>query len=290
MNRFSFDSFVDGSFDYDIATQTHTGLWIREENMDVGGGTVTVKEIDVLQDHPDVDVITISGLRQDTFAYLIRTYGKQLKAIRFFKNKLVEDWSLLGTLPNLEYVYFFYNQRISSLWDMSGNTALSGLCIEDFTRLSSIRGIETAPALKEFRIGNAVWDRMTIESLKPLAHTPIEKFRFYGKTVVENDYSFLWDLPHLKQFDFPTNLLTTEQVAWIVSNFPHLKGFALQAKRDCTLYDSAMKEVPAALIVGKRKPTLMIHGNEKRIERYLENFELLKQKYKGISYQNAFLD
>lgn len=290
MNRFSFDSFVDGSFDYDIATQTHTGLWIREENMDVGGGTVTVKEIDVLQDHPDVDVITISGLRQDTFAYLIRTYGKQLKAIRFFKNKLVEDWSLLGTLPDLEYVYFFYNQRISSLWDMSGNTALSGLCIEDFTRLSSIRGIETAPVLKEFRIGNAVWDRMTIESLKPLAHTPIEKFRFYGKTVVENDYSFLWDLPHLKQFDFPTNLLTTEQVAWIVSNFPHLKGFALQAKRDCTLYDSAMKEVPAALIVGKRKPTLMIRGNEKRIERYLENFELLKQKYKGLSYQNAFLD
>lgn len=104
----------------------------------------------------------------------VRLYQKilclpSLKAIRFFKNKLVEDWSLLGTLPNLEYVDCFANQRISSLWDMSGNTSLTGLCIKDFSRLSSIEGIATAPALKEFIIGNAIWDKMVIESLMPLA-------------------------------------------------------------------------------------------------------------------------
>lgn len=287
---FSFDSFVDGSFDYDYKTQNHTCLWLREANMDIGGGTISKEDIDRLKNHPDIDVVTISGLHQDTFEYFIKTYGKQFKSIRFFKNKLVEDWSLLGTLTQLEYVYFVFNQRISSLWNMSKNFSLTSLCIEDFTRLSSIKKIETAPSLKEFRIGNAIWNKMVIESLMPLANTGVERFMFYGKSIIENDYSFLADMPNLKQFDFATNMLTTEQVAWIVANFPNLDGFALKAKRDCDLYDSSMNKVSGTLIVGKRKPSMIIQGNEKRIERYVENFELLKQKYKGIPYKQAFQD
>ena len=287
---FSFDSFVEGNFDYDHETQTHTCLWLREEKMDVGGGTISVEDMDQLKNYPDTDVVTISGLHQDTFEYFIKTYGKQFKAIRFFKNKFVEDWSLLGTLPQLEYVHFFVNQRISSLWNMSENTSLTGLCIEDFTQLSSIEGIQTAPTLKECRIGNAIWDKMVIDSLIPLARTNIEKFMFCGKSIAENDYSFLVDMPKLKQFDFPTNMLTTEQVAWIVANFPNLEGYALKAKVERSLFDSSLKRVPGVLIVGKRKPSLIIEGNEERIEKYVRNFELLKEKYKGVPYKEAFSD
>ena len=287
---FSFESFHKGNFDYDPGTKKHTCLWLREEKMDIGGGIISVEDIDKLKDYPDTDVVTISGLRQDTFEYFIKTYGHQLKAIRFFKNKFIEDWSLLGTLHQLEYLDFFVNHHISSLWDMSGNEFLSGLCIQDFTKLSSIKGIETAPALKEFVIGNAIWDKMILESLMPLAHTNIEKFMFCGKSVADNDYSFLADMPNLKQFDFPTNMLATEQVAWIVANFPGLEGLALKAKKDCTLMNSEYKNVPGVLIVGKRKPSLIVEGNEKRIAKYEQNFEQLKKKYAGIPYKVAFAD
>lgn len=288
--NFSFESFREGNFDYDPKTKTHTCLWLREEKMDISGGNISIEDIDKLKDHPNIDVVTISGLRQDTFEYFIKTYGHQLKAIRFFKNKFIEDWSLLETLPQLEYLDFFVNHHITSLWDMSRNVALSGLCIHDFTKLSSIKGIETAPALKEFIIGNAIWDKMTLESLMPLAHTGIESFMFCGKTITENDYSFLADMPNLKQFDFPTNMLTTEQVAWIVANFPILEGFALKAKRDCTMIGPEFKKVPGVLIVGKRKPSLIVEGNEKRIEKYMQNFEMLKEKYAGVPYKEAFAD
>ena len=288
--NFSFDSFRNGNFDYDLETKTHTCLWLREEKMDISGGIISVEDIDKLKDYPDTDVVTISGLRQDTFEYFIKTYGHQFKAIRFFKNKFIEDWSLLGTLPKLEYLDFFVNHHISSLWDMSENESLSGLCIQDFTKLSSIKGIETAPALKEFVIGNAIWDKMILESLMPLAYTSIEKFMFCGKSIIENNYSFLADMPNLRQFDFPANMLTTEQVAWIVANFPNLEGFALKAKRDCTLFDSQLRNVPGVLIVGKRKPSLIIEGNEKRIEKYMQNFEVLKKKYVGVPYKTAFMD
>ena len=288
--NFSFESFVDGNFDYDRVTKTHSCIWLREEKMDIGGGKITTADIDRLKAYPDAEVVTNSGLQQDTFEYFIKTYGKQLKAIRFFKNKFVEDLSLLGTLPQLEYVYFFANQRITSLWDMTENTALSGLAIEDFSRLTSIKGIETAPALKEFRIGNAIWSKMVIDSLMPLANTKIERLSFTGRAIEDNDLSFLEALPDIKAFDFSTNTFSTEQVAWIVANCPRAEGYALKAKVDCMLLDSNehMVDVPKSIIVGKRKPILKVEGNEERIQKYVDSFEKLKAKYKGVPYKMAF--
>ena len=288
--NFSFESFVDGNFDYDRVTKTHSCIWLCEEKMDIGGGKITTADIDRLKAYPDAEVVTISGLQQDTFEYFIKTYGNQLKAIRFFKNKFIEDLSLLGMLPQLEYVYFFANQRITSLWDMSGNTSLSGLAIEDFSRLTSIKGIETAPTLKEFRIGNAIWSKMVIDSLMPLANTKIERLSFTGRALEDNDLSFLETLHDIKAFDFSTNTFSTEQVAWIVANCPHAEGYALKAKVECMLLDSNehMVDVPKAIIVGKRKPILKVEGNEERIQKYVDSFEKLKAKYKGVPYKMAF--
>lgn len=288
--NFSFDSFVRGNFDYDKATETHTGLWLHDEKMDIGGGKISVEDIDVLKEHPDTDVVTISGLRQDTFEYFINKYGKQLKAIRFFKNKFVEDLSPLSSLPELEYVHFYANQRADTLWDMSKNTSLTGLSVKDFSRLRSIKNIDTAPALKEFHIGNAIWDKMCLDSLMPLSKTNIEKFSFSGKAITDNDFSFIESMPSLKVLDFAANLLTTEQTAWITANFPKLEGFALKAKIDCFSDNSSPYEVPSTIIVGKRKPYLTIKGNEKRIEKYVAAFEALKKKYAGLPYKVAFPD
>ena len=287
---FSFESFLNGNFDYDRITKTHNSLWLREENMDIGGGKITIADIDKLKNYPDTEVVTISGLKQDTFEYFIKTYGKQLKAIRFFKNKFVEDLSLLGTLPHLEYLYFFANQRVTALWNMTENKSLSSLCIEDFSRLTSIRGVETAPALKEFRIGNAIWNTMVLDSLMPLSNSKIERLSFTGRAIGDSDFSFLETLPELKVFDFATNVFTTEQVAWIAANYPLAEGYALKAKVDCMLPDSNehLVDVPKSIIVGKRKPILKVKGNEEKIQKYVDSFEKLKKKYKGMSYKVAF--
>ena len=222
--------------------------------------------------------MTISGLRQDTFEYFIETYGKQLKAIRFFKNKFIEDLSPLGTLPQLEYIYLSLNQRAASLWEMTNNISLTGLCIEDFSRLSSIKEVKTAPSLRDFRIGNTAYKKAVINSLMQLAGMKLERLSFNGSAIADNDLSFLAELPRLRTFDFPTNVFTTEQVAWI------------GAKRDCSLFESNknLVLVPGTIIVGKRKQTMIIKGNEAKIERYISAFNKLKQQYKGVSYYDAF--
>ena len=57
-----------------------------------------------------------------TVPYLKATYiESSISNSSFFKNKGVEDWSLLGTLPELEGLYWFHNQKITKFWDMSRN-------------------------------------------------------------------------------------------------------------------------------------------------------------------------
>ena len=239
----TFEQFWRGHFCVDPDSHEDKILWLHEACMDIGGGKISIPEIDVLAEHPEVEAVAISGLRQDTFDYFIRTYGQRLRAIEFFKNKLVEDWSLLGTLPKLEYVYWFANQRIDRLWDMSGNTALKGLGVSDFTRLHSIEGIQTAPALRYFCFKDAVWDTSEVESFSPLAHTGVTHLMF-------------------------------------------------GAKRDGTVYKNGPNneclELPGAYIVGKRKPALAYEKDAARIQKYVDQFEVLKEKYRGVPYKEIF--
>lgn len=254
-----------------------TQLLLCEADADVTGGKITIGDIDKLANYPDVKSVTISGLNQETFEYFIKTYGRQLRFIEFFKNKAVEDWSLLGTLPQLEGIHWFYNQRITKLWDMSKNYSLKLVALEDFTKLHSLEGIEKAPALEWFDFGDAVWSTSEIESLQPFCGTRIKRIDFSGKKIRDMDISFIPEMKELEVFNFPSNHFTTEQVAWLVAKCPELKGKSLKPYKDFVLWnkDTHKSDIPAVIIVGKRKPTLTIEGNEKKIAGYVAKFEKL---------------
>ncbi len=256
--------------------------WIHNEKMDVSGGITTIEDIDELAKYPNCEVVTISGLQQDTFEYFIKRYGKQFKAIRFQKNKLVKDWSLLSTLENLEYLYWFFNQRISSIWDMSHNTSLKGVCIENFSKLKSIKGIEKAPNLECLYFGDAVWATSVIDDISCLKNSSINELNFQGKDILNHDFSFILDMPHLQKLDFPTNLLTTEQVAWIVANRPDLQGYCLDAIVVPVSEDP--DNFQKFIVVGKGKREYRLPGNERRLEQVRKDFNKLVQMYKGADY------
>lgn len=256
--------------------------WIHNEKMDVSGGITTIEDIDELAKYPDCETVTISGLDQYTFEYFVKKYGQQFKAIRFHKNKRVIDWSLLSTLKNLEYFYWFFNQKITSLWDMSNNISLKCVCIEDFCKLKSIEGIEKAPNLERFYLGNAVWATSVIEDITCLKKSSICELSFYGKDILNHDFSFVIDMPHLQKCDFATNLLTTEQVAWIVANRPDLQGYCLDAI--AIPVDEDPDNFQNFIVVGKGKRRYRLAGNEHRLEQVRKDFDILVQRYAGAEY------
>ena len=175
---------------------------------------------------------------------------------------------------------------------MSGNTSLKGMCVSDFTRLHSIEGIQAAPALRYFCFKDAVWDTSEVESFSPLAHTGVTHMMFGAKRITDGSLEFLEKMPSLELFDFPLNQFTTEQAAWAVANFPNLNGYGLCAKRDDTVYKNGPNneylKLPGAYIVGKRKPMLTYEKDAARIQKYVDQFEALKEKYRGVPYKEIF--
>lgn len=236
--------------------------------------------IDTLTEHPEVDKLSVTGLTQQSFEYLIEHYGRRFKALNINKSQRISDFSSLSTLPELEFFSVFWNQCVDKLWNMENNPALKGICLYDFTRLKNLTGIEKAPGLILFHYGNMVNCTSTVESYMSFSGTGIEYLSFSGRKIEDEDLYFLENMPKLKEFDFPTNHYSTEKVAWIVANFPDLKGYSLK---------SMLKfDGDEALIVGKRKPYLKVPGNEERIKSYDDKFNELVEYYRGLSYKEAF--
>lgn len=271
-----FDDFISMQF-----PDNENVFWLHGKKMDIGGGILTREEIDQLEAYSQLNTIRVSGLNQQTFEYFIAKYGKQFKKIHFFKCKLVQDWDCLADLKNLEYLYWFSNQRISSLWDMSNNSSLTALHLSSFTRLHSLSGIEKAKNLRLFSVGDAIWESMEIQSLMPLAGLPIECLAWQGKRIIDQDLSFMPTLKHLQWFFCALNQFSTEQCAWVAANCPDADGRIFHPYES---WENASK----AAVIGKRKPVLDVQGNQERIQKYVDKFQALKKKYAGIPYKEAF--
>lgn len=253
-------------------------LFLEPEDWDVGGGKMTIEEIDVIKNYPKVKHIAISGLYQDTFEYFIKTYGKQFEAICFWKNKLVKDWSLLAELESIECICYFANQRIDRLWDMRNNKKLKYLSIEDFSRLKDYTGVERAPALEGLRFGNRVWSRTKISHFPDMHHSKLKYVTHDAQVTMEDAYNIL-KAPFLKQFDFLGSTYPTEFVAWICANYPHIKGFCLNPYIDL---DDGYISVTGK---GKKGFDATTEKGMKMKLNAIKKFEKMILDYTGISFE-----
>lgn len=106
---------------------------------------------------------------------------------------------------------------------MKHNESLTGLAIYDFSRLHSIERVVTAPNLGYFSIGNRVWSKMDIESLKPLIYSNISHFAWWGNKVLDNDYMCLVE-SHITELDMDIAQFKTDELARLIASIPDLKG------------------------------------------------------------------
>ena len=277
VHAYDFDSLTEKEWKYPKIDEDARGTQLL---LKAPGRKLSKDEIDRIAEHPDARSVSIGGLRQDTFEYFINTYGRQFRYINFFDEALIEDWSLLETLPELEALYWFSNQKITKLWDMSKNCSLKALELSDFTKLHDLSGVEKAPALEWFGFGDAVWRTSELESLRPLKDTNIRRLSFSGKTIRDMDISFIPQMKALEVFDFPANLFAMEEVAWLAGKCPNVEGYALRPYIETKVYnpETNMADIPGVLLVGKRKPMIAVAGNEKRIANHVAKFNKIAEQ------------
>lgn len=182
---------------------------------------ITRRELDAIGLVPTATELSVSGLSQEAFEYLITAYGSQFKVINFWKCPLVHDLSALESLPGIEYVVYFWNQKAERLWDLSRNTSLKGLGFDDFTRMHDLSQLAGAPALQELHFGNKVWNKYVLNTLEPLSEcSKLISLGFSAWKILDGRVEPLAHLTRLERLEFPANQFAWRQVAWLKARLP----------------------------------------------------------------------
>lgn len=225
----------------------------------------------------------VLGLKQDSFEYLIDTYGDQFTRIDFDKCPLVNDLSKLSKLGNIESISYYWNQRAERLWDMSSNKKLKSLKLIDFTRIHQLDDLTTSNHLEDIEFGNEIWSTWILNTLKPIADVKnLKKLWFSAKKIEDFRITPLSKIKNLEEINFPLNLFTTEKIAWLkarVGDDVKSRVLAPLMVRERPI-NTGKKNIDT-YIIGKRKPSLDSSIDSARIEKYIMKFNNLVEYYKN---------
>lgn len=254
---------------------------------ELSGGRTTATDLAAIADRPDATALRVSGLDQKTFELLVNRYGSQFDAIYLWKSGRIADLTPLEALPQLRLVAFYINQRTTRLWDLRRTARLVALRFENFTRLHALEDLATGRTLQELDFGDALWNTPVFDSLSPLAAlTSLRRLSFNARKIADGRIQPLASLPQLHWLAFPANLFTTPQVAWLRAHLPDsvqssVVGPLFHLGSITNLSDGSVTELDKnVLVVGRRKPALSASRDAVRIQRYVEEFNRLVQRFR----------
>lgn len=262
----------------DIQRRLHVTRMKENKSGALSPCDMTSDDVDYEMSFPkDKRILEICGMNQESFEYFVEKYGETYESLYFFKCQLISDFSPLSRLKNLKAVRIFWNIRSDKLWDMSENTSLTHLIIMDCKKITqnNLKLIETGKSLKTVSVSGSVFESFKLDSLSIFNNMPsLEAIDLYKIKLSDRNIEFLKTLPNLNEFNFDAGMFTTEEIAYMCARYPHIHGSALCAynKRDAILSD--------VRVCGYRKPGLNLPEGQKRLDKYIAEFNALVEKYK----------
>lgn len=244
-----------------------------------GNAELTPDVIDYEMQFPHSDsVMMLHHLTQAGFEHFVSDYGQSYRVLYLNDCTEIQDFSPLGGLKKLEAVRLEWCRKTDKLWDMSGNDSLKILSICDAKKLvENPLQICTSSTLEEVRLWGAFFDnKYTLDSLE--CFRGMESLRRIDLNHIKlknRNFDVLSTLPNLMEFHFDAGMLTTEEIAWVVAKYPHLSGTSLCAyhKVDAGVHD--------VRVCGFRKPGLDLPQHQKRLDRYVAEFNALVETYRN---------
>ena len=249
---------------------------------EIGGGKLDPSQFSALDENPRATALRVSGLDQSTFEHLVSDHGTQFQAIEFWKCPRLEDLTPLENLSALRMVSFYWTQRSPRLWNLARTPDLTALRFEDFTRLHQLDDLRAGASLEEVVFGDAVWAKSTFETLEPLSMlTGLRSLSLHPKRIDDGRVQPLGALTNLEKLSIPTNLFTTEQIAWLRARLPETvesRALAALLRLEKPLeLDGKARDI---LLIGKRKPFLNSKLDADRISKHVRSFEKMVNSFR----------
>lgn len=201
-------------------------------------------------DHCPYKELYISGITQKILEYFVCNYGNRFPVLAFVQCNCIKDFSSLSTLSEVEYLIIECNTKATRLWDMSGNTSLRGLCLEETKKILSFEEISNAPLLEEFVLEEGVNSLIGSNKWKPTTLRGIEKaqqlkrLKLFIGGVSDRDISPLLQMKRLERLHIITNLFELKEFAQINAT---LKSTIVNPDKPFYTFDND----EYALVVGK---------------------------------------
>jgi hypothetical protein len=246
---------------------------------DITGGKITKETIDTIQELTS-HRLKISGLKQDTFEYLIWKYGNRFLEITFWKCPRIEDFSPLESLGRLQRLDFFWNQKANRFWNLAKNPNLKALSFNNFVKTTCLSTLGSSTSLEKLEFGNSCGDTSHVESLEPIgAITTLKELAFSPKKIVDAKAEPLTRLPNLKALHFSNRLFSTEKIAWLVARLP--PGLESNVLTSFIALQPGQLAGVDTLIVGRGKPFLDSVRDKDRLAKYVSKFEALVAHFRS---------
>ena len=251
---------------------------------DIAGGKMSKQELSSIERCPQATALVVSGLSQDSFEFLVSTYGHQFTGIYLWKCPRIEDLTPLEALPQLTFAAAYWNQRAMRLWDCGRTPRLRGLEFRSFGRLRDLSDVQAADSLTELRFGQAWSDKAVYASLEPLASLGhLRSLDFAATRIEDRRIQPLARLQQLESFSCPTNLFTTKQCAWLRAHLPpRTRGRVLQPVELLEPPLERHRGPPAdVLVIGKGKPFLSSEADAERVQRYVDEYWRMVDEFRS---------
>jgi hypothetical protein len=191
---------------------------------------------------------------------------------------LAKDLTILENLDKTERIILNWNTKSTSLWDISKNKGLKTLEVTDFPKLEEIDQLSLATQISDLTLGGGHDKPLKIKTINPLAG--LKNLKYLGLTNLKIEDDTLHPIGQLKNLELLelSNQFETKEYAWIATRLPKTKCKMFQATNSCNIVNTDNKIVWDTMVTGRRKPFLLSSKDQAKIDKYIKDFEKLKNE------------
>lgn len=225
------------------------------------------------------EILEIFGMNQASLEHFVTHYAGTYRYLHFFHCQLIKDFSPLEDLNKLEAVRISWNIRTKNLWNFSKNENLRMLHVSDAKQITLNPALlATSPTLEDVCFYGSMFNNTPMENLDVFGRMPsLKALQLSNIRLLDRRLDFLTQAKQLEEFHFDAGMFTTEEIAWMVAKYPDLTGRCLKA---CSYenFDAPLNDVR---VCGFRKPSLDLPEGQKRLDKYIAEFDALVEKYRS---------
>jgi len=233
------------------------------------------KNIDRLRDFPPIEAIWIGDVNQRQFDRILPLLDP---LYLLFDGLRVADLTPLGRFQRLEALEIRWNTKTTDISFLEDLRKLRLLCLSHCPKVHDLGPIAGLSRLEILDLSGGMWSTFRPDTLAPLSQ--LQNLRGLSlKSIRVGDASLapVAKLRNLQELEL-SNQFPTEEYARLSVALPHI-----QCKQFAPYLELGWgKNGDEVMITGARKPVLSRAKDAARIERYVQQFRAMQDRFRSL--------